>query len=202
MSAVTRHTHIVRAARVVMPLLGLALLSSLFLLTRTPNPDEAIPFAEADVALLAREQRLTAPRFAGVTSDGASFSVSAELARPSPTDARMLSADQLSVAIDGLEGEHRLFVQAGKGQIDTAERTVQLAQNVTIRSSLGFSLATDQLMANVSAFEVFVPSEITGIGPLGKLRAGSMRLTRQGPEQTQLLLFEGGVTLLYDPEPN
>ena len=66
MSTLTRHTKVVRAARVVLPLLALALLSSLFLLTQTPNPDAAIPYAEADVQLLAREQRLTAPRFAGM----------------------------------------------------------------------------------------------------------------------------------------
>ncbi len=200
MSTLTRHTKVVRAARVVLPLLALALLSSLFLLTQTPNPDAAIPYAEADVQLLAREQRLTAPRFAGVSSDGASFSIAADLARPDPTDPRILSADRLSVAIDGLEGDNTLFVQAQRGQMDTGAQTLQLAQEVGIRSSHGLSLQTDQLMADVAGLSLYVPTPLTGRGPFGELTAQSMRLTRDIATGDQLLLFEGGVTLLYAPE--
>lgn len=200
MSTLTRHTQVVRAARLVLPLVALALLSSLFLLTSTPNPDAAIPYAEADVALLAREQRLTAPRFAGMSSDGASFSVAADLARPDPVDPRIMSADRLSVAIDGLQGDNTLFVQAQRGQVDTGEQTLQLARDVLIRSTLGLSLKTDQLMADMQDMSLFVPTPLTGLSPLGTLNAGSMRLTRNPATGQQLLLFEDGVTLLYQPE--
>lgn len=200
MSTLTRHTKIVRAARLILPLLALALLSSLFLLNRTPNPDAAIPFAAADVELLAREQRLTAPHFVGVSADGASFSIAADLARPDPVDPRILSAERLSVAIDGLEGGNTLYVQAQRGQMDTGGQTFQLARDVVIRSSLGFSLQTDQLMANLGDFSLFVPTPLVGRGPMGKLTAESMRLTRDISTGHQLMLFEGGITLLYAPE--
>lgn len=200
MSTLTRHTKVVRAARVILPLAALGLLSSLFLLTRSPNPDGAIPYAAADVQLLAREQRLTAPRFAGMSSDGASFSVSADLARPDPIDPRIMSADALSVAIDGLAGDNRLFVQAKRGQVDTGAQRLQLAENVTVRSSLGISIKADQLMADVGNMVIFVPTPLTGISPLGNLTAGSMRLMRDPETGQQLLLFQDGVTLLYVPE--
>lgn len=200
MAGVTLHTRIVRAARLILPVLALALLSSLFLLTNTPDPDAAIPFSDADMTLLAQEQRLTTPRFAGVSKDDVSFSVSAELARPDPNDPRILSAEALSVAIDGLDGDHTLFVRAGKGQVDTGARTIQLAGEVGLRSSLGLVLTTDQLQADVSQMQIFAPSQITGTGPFGALTAGSMRLTREDATGAQLLLFEDGVALLYQPE--
>jgi len=135
-----------------------------------------------------------------MSSDGASFSIAADLARPDPVDPRILSADRLSVAIDGLEGGNTLFVQARRGQMDTGEQTLQLAQDVAIRSSLGLSLQTDQFMADVAGLSLYVPTPLTGRGPFGELTAQRMRLTRDIATGDQLLLFEGGVTLLYTPE--
>lgn len=200
MSSLTRHTQFVRAGRVIMPLLALALLSSLFLLNQRPDPDAAIPFASADVELLAREQRLTAPRFAGVSSGGASFSISADLARPDITDPRILSADRLSIAVDGLEGGNTLFVQARRGQVDTGAQTLQLAGDILIRSSIGIAVKTDQMMADVATMTMFVPTPVTGAGPFGNFTAQTMRLSRNPVTGDQLLLFEGDVTLLYEPE--
>ncbi len=54
-----------------MPLAALAILSTLFLVARTIDPSDAIKFTDLDVEDRLRDPRMTAPTYAGVTSDGA-----------------------------------------------------------------------------------------------------------------------------------
>ena len=68
--------------RVLLPLAALAILSTLFLLSRRPDPDAAIPYARIDAEARARDPRITAPSFAGVTSDGATIALTADRATP------------------------------------------------------------------------------------------------------------------------
>jgi lipopolysaccharide export system protein LptC len=66
-----RYSRLVGGLKVVLPIAALGLLSTLFLLSDPPDPDRALPYAEVDVAQLARELRLTQPRLAGVLPTGA-----------------------------------------------------------------------------------------------------------------------------------
>lgn len=186
-------------AKLVLPLVAIALLSTVFLLAKRPNPEDAIPFASVDVAERAREQRLTAPRFSGESEDGATFSLTAEAARPDPTNPRRMRADAVSLAVDGLRGDGTLHVRATAGAIDTERRHLRLLGDVSVRSSLGFVMRTDALMTAFDTFEVTSPGEVRGTTPFGSLVAGRMRLGREGEGDRQLLLFEGGVDLLYEP---
>ena len=68
--------------KILLPLVALALLSTLFLVSNRINPEDAIPYAEVDVAERLREPRMTAPTYAGTTTDGSSLVVSAAEARP------------------------------------------------------------------------------------------------------------------------
>ena len=56
-----RRSVIVAWLRVLLPLGALAVLSTLFLLSRKPDPDAAIPYARVDAEALARQPRVTAP---------------------------------------------------------------------------------------------------------------------------------------------
>ena len=59
--ALGRRTRIVRWLRVILPLVALAILSVLFLLGRSPDPEARIPYAEGRIADLARSRGITAP---------------------------------------------------------------------------------------------------------------------------------------------
>lgn len=80
--ATDRHTQIVGWLKVTLPLMALAILATLFLLADRIDPEAALPYAEVDVEGLAREPRMTAPTYAGTTSDGAALTLSANEARP------------------------------------------------------------------------------------------------------------------------
>jgi len=74
------YSRVVAWAKVLLPLLALALLSTLFLVARTVDPAQKLPFADIDVDAIAREQRIGAPKFNGVTKEGTAISLSADSA--------------------------------------------------------------------------------------------------------------------------
>ena len=45
------HSRVVRLATIILPVAALALLSTVFMLARTVDPSDAIPFAEVDVSV-------------------------------------------------------------------------------------------------------------------------------------------------------
>jgi lipopolysaccharide export system protein LptC len=76
-------SRLVALLKVLLPLTALAILSTLFLISNRINPDDALPYAEVDVEARLKEPRITAPTYAGTTSDGAALEVTAAEARPS-----------------------------------------------------------------------------------------------------------------------
>jgi len=193
----TIHSRSIFVIKLVLPLAALALMSTMFLLAKRPNPADAIPFAQVDVAERAREQSLTAPRFAGQSLDGATYSLTIATARPEAGNPNRMQAEGISLAIDGLRGDQTMHLRALNGALDTDMGSLQLIGDVALRSSLGFALRTNVLLAGFRDFRLTSPGEVQGVSPFGNLVAGSLRVTTQ--ENRQLLLFENGVNLLYDP---
>ena len=75
-------TRTVRWLRVLLPLLALAMLSTLFLFSRGSDGESQIPYADVDAEAMARDPRLVAPEYAGVTPDGAQLTLRATEAAP------------------------------------------------------------------------------------------------------------------------
>ena len=71
-------TRVVRWLRVLLPLLALAMLSVMFLFSREGGDGRSqIPYAEVDAEAMARDPRVVAPEYAGVTADGARLTLRA-----------------------------------------------------------------------------------------------------------------------------
>ncbi|MFO6465071.1 LPS export ABC transporter periplasmic protein LptC [Jannaschia sp. KMU-145] len=191
------HSRIVRIATIVLPVGALALLSTLFLLARTVDPNDAIPFAEVDVSERARDQQLTAPRLTGLAGDGTAFVLSAASARPDPDDPRRMTAETMRLVLEGDAGG-RAVVSALRGRVDSGERAVDLAGAVRIQTSTGFTLRTERLLGSLAELDIVSPGEVTGDGPLGDLRAGGMRIDEDEAGAARLV-FTDGVDLLYVP---
>ena len=77
MARADTHTRVVGWLKVALPLMALAVLSTLFLVADQIDPEDALPYAEVDVEDLAREPRMTMPSYAGITTDGAALSLTA-----------------------------------------------------------------------------------------------------------------------------
>jgi len=212
-----RYSRFVALAKIILPLAALGLLSSLVLFSRSVDHDSAIPYAEVDVEELARGQGIGAPTYSSVTGDGAAITVRAVTARPNLANPSQASATGLTARISMPDGA-TIDVSASDGAIDTAASTVDLRRDVTIVTSTGYRITTDALATRTDRTQLVSPGRIVADGPMGHLEAGRMELT-QGTADGQIapddagarpadaaaetdgyvLLFQGGVKLVYEP---
>ena len=181
--------------KVALPLIALALLSTLFLFSRTPDPEAALPFADVDVEQLVREQRLSRPRFAGTLDDGREVTVVADTAAAAVDDPNTITMTAIESRV-ALSGEHALLLVADHGDLDLGGQVVALDGAVNARTTNGYEMATDRLTVAMDAMHLTAPGEIVLTGPGLRIEAGAMDLT--GAEGAAFLSFTGGVRLLYD----
>jgi lipopolysaccharide export system protein LptC len=193
------HSTLVAWLKVILPLAALAILSTLFLVSRTIDPSDAIPFAEVDVQEYAREPRLTAPTWAGMTDDGASLTVSAAEARPGLAEARAPTATALRAVLDTPDGGKTELV-ADSGLLDQAAGALTVTGSVVVTTSTGWRVESEAMTARLDRTGVISPGPVTAKGPAGDLQAARMEITSD-PERPggYLMVFNGGVRLLYQP---
>jgi lipopolysaccharide export system protein LptC len=196
MAGPNRYSTLVSWAKVVLPLMALALLSTLFLFSRTPNPDDALPFADVDVEQLVSEQRLSRPRFAGTLEDGRPVTLSADSATQQGAEPNtlLLSTVEADVA---LSADTSLQLSADTGEFDLPRQIIDLAGAVTILTTSGYRLASDRISVALDTLRLASPGAVTLSGSGLTLEAGAMELT--GGEGQALFSFTGGVRLLYVP---
>lgn len=194
------YSRFITLAKVVLPLAALVLLSTLFLISRRIDPTGSIPNSEVDLERLAREQRITAPHYTGVTADGTAISVKAGKAQPSPDTPDKASASDLVARLEFPDGTHA-EITSDRGVVDGGADEARLSGAVTIRTSAGYRITTENVTTGLSQTRVVADDIVTASGPLGELTAGRLEITA-GDEgrDDYVLVFKGGVKLVYRPE--
>ncbi|MGI3186092.1 LPS export ABC transporter periplasmic protein LptC [Nioella aestuarii] len=196
MAAPNTYSRVVSWVKVILPLVALALLSTLFMFSRTPDPNRAIPFADVDVEALAREQSLGHPRFAGTMSDGREVIFTAARVVPRLSNPNMLDAETIEARID-LNAESILLIVAGEGLFDLRNEAADLGGEVQLTTSTGFRLNTEILHFDMGTSSADAPGEVEITGPGLTLSAGSMRISVV--DGNDVVLFNDGVRVLYEP---
>lgn len=201
MAVADRYSRLVLWLKVALPLAALAILSTLFFVAETLDPEAAIPYAEVDVERILREQGVTQPTFGGVTAGGVAISLSAASVRPGTDRQDRLTGLDLKASLDLPDGGH-IEIDSPEGIVDAKTEEAILQGGARLESSTGFIVETDQIVASLRDASVIARSTITAHGPPGELTAGQMELTRtETPDPAYLLVFKGGVRLLYTPRP-
>ena len=194
------YSHVISWLKIILPLLALGILSTLFLVARTIDPAQNLPFAEVDVEGIAREQRIGSPNFSTVTDDGSAISLSAESARPDPKNTDRITGTRVNAGID-LPGGERIDVVAAEMELDNTAGAATLKDGVTITTSDGYVMQTRQVQIALDATRVVSQTRTTVEAPIGNLSADSFELSRQAEnDQPYALVFKGHVKLLYDPK--
>ena len=198
MARADRHTRVVSWLKVALPLSALAILSTLFLVARRIDPEAALPYAEVDVEDLAREPRMTAPTYAGTTSDGSALTLSADEARPS-SDGAPAEAAALRLNLDTPDGA-RTDLVAAEARMDPVAREVVLSGGVVVTTSSGYRLETAEMAARLDRTGLESRAPVTATGPAGDIRADRMVLSQDAQTPgAYVLVFNGGVRLVYQP---
>lgn len=196
--ATNLHSRIVAWLKVILPLAALASLSMLFMVSRTVNPEDAIPYARVDVEDRIREPRMTLPSYAGVTSDGSSLTVTADEARPgadgTPEAGRALAVKGRLETPDGGSTD----LEAATAQIDPDGSRILFSGGVTVTTSTGYRVQSPEMTAGLKTTDVSSSGgDVRADGPLGNIRADEMRLTQE--VGGYVLVFNGRVRLIYEP---
>ncbi|MGD9916443.1 MAG: hypothetical protein AB7U46_00360 [Paenirhodobacter sp.] len=199
MSYDNRHSLLVAWAKIALPLAALALLSTLFLFSGRTDPTQASLYAKVDVATMAREQRLTAPEYSGVTDDGSSLTVRAKTAKPGTDGLQGASAEDV---IGKLEAKSGLVVDmtAKAGVLDPTSGLIRLSDGVALQTSTGYRMKTAKIDMTTDRAKITAPGQVDGDGPFGTITSGSMELSRPAPDAAYDLVFNGGVKLIYQPQ--
>lgn len=189
-----RYSQVVSYVKIVLPIIAIGILSTLFLLSRTPDPERAIPFANVDLEELAREQRLGSPHYAGTTNAGREVVVVAETAVPVDGQLDLISVDTLDARIE-LDDTRFVDITSLQAVINLETNIADLTIDVEVADSTGYTLDTENLLVNFREFAMSSPTDVVVEGPGFHLEAGSMDLS--GAEGAQVLIFNGGVKVLY-----
>lgn len=193
------YSRVVAWLKVLLPLMALGILSTMFLLSRSVEPIDQIPFSEGDLANRAAREQVTAPFFAAMTDRGDAVTVSADSARPDRSGQGRLIVEQLYTRINLTEGAEVTF-RADSGSIDDPGDNATLEGNVVVRSDNGYRIETEQLSTRLRSIAAETDGEIAGTGPLGEFSAGRMELRPTGDNDLVQLVFTNGVKLVYRPK--
>ena len=189
-------TRLISWLKIVLPLAAMAILSTLFLISRSIDPLAEIPYSTVDLRDSARSERVTKPSFAGATEEGDMIAFTAESALP--RDGNRLDANNLAAEID-FAGGGSVAVRAETGQIDQPADTATLRGGVEITSSTGYRVETEALAIGMRQTRAETEGEIRAEGPPGTFTAGRMRLSTDPETGKVYMVFTAGVKLIYDP---
>ena len=184
--------------KVVLPLAALVLLSTLFLLSDRIDPTDAIPYAKVDVQDLANDPRMSAPAYAGTTSDGAGLTFSAATVRPGSTD-QGASATGVLALMQTPDGQ-KIDMSAASAALDQAGGKLDLAGGVTLETGSGYQVSTEGLTAKLDRTHIASTAPVAVKAPMGDLTADGFTLAQDPADPgAYLLVFNGSVRLLYHP---
>lgn len=194
-----RYSQMVGWLKVLLPLAALAILSTLFLLSRVIDPEAVIPFADKEIQDRLRDQQVTGPIYNAVSADGDNISFAAETMITPQGQTGENHAKDVDVQMDLVSGS-TVHLTASTGVLNIESDTADLSGDVEITTSTGYILESDRLITQMSTLDVTSPGPVSGEGPLGTLNAGTMTLNAGKEGKPAQLVFTKRVKLVYDPK--
>jgi lipopolysaccharide export system protein LptC len=185
--------------KILLPMAALAILSTLFLLSRSVDPRNAIPFTQVEIADRIGGQQMTALSFSGASTEGHLIGFTAAAARPDPANPDRVLTESPAAVIDLITGA-RLTLHAAAGTVDEPADRATLTGTVRLTSSLGYEVQSELITAALTRLAVTSPGPVQGHGPPGRFTAGAMVLDSDPDNGQARLLFTGGVRLIYLPQ--
>lgn len=191
------HSRVIAWLKVLLPLAAMGIVAALFLTSRSIDPEAALTGAGIDVRELARQVRISNPDYSGMTEDGTAVRLSAASARPDPARPGWIGAEDVVALLEAADGT-LTTLRGNHAELDRAADRFTLSGAVEVATSTGYRMLTEELTASLTRGELHSDLPVRAEAPYGELTAGSMRLS-PGAEAGQVLVFNGGVKLIYRP---
>ena len=197
MAEADRYSRLVFWMKISLPVAALGILSTLFFVAETLDPEAAIPFADVDVERIMTEQGVNGPEFGGVTRNGVAISMTADTITPGDNREKM-AANRLAATFD-LPGGGHIDVASDAGFVNSETKEATLEGSARLESSTGYVVTSERFVASFDDARVIADQEVNVFGPAGEITAGGMELVRSKDDDTYLLVFKSGVRLIYQP---
>ncbi len=197
------YSRFVAWTKIILPLAALAILSSLFLFSRSFDPSKGARLFNGNLAEFARKQRITAPRFAGMTTDGAAIRISAAEASPRDAGSSAVDATDLRANI-GLPNGDTVAVVAATGAIEPLQDRAVLGGGISLGTSFGITAKTRGLVFALDRLDIRSQGRIEARTPRSTITAGQFELhlddrQKNGKPRGYVLVFKEGVRMVYRP---
>jgi len=189
------YSRVVAWLKILLPLLALAVLATVFLVTSDDNFEAGFSFSQADLDTLEAGSFLHKPQIDGVTEKGEPFHLIAEKIAPQADNPNLVVVSTLSGTFIFEDGT-RIQLDAESALLDIKAQTVYLEQGGQIQTSDGNDANVESLLANLSTGEM-TGSGIIADGPLGRISATRFRIDTDESEN-RVLWFENDVKMIYD----
>ena len=189
------YSRVIAWLKILLPLVALAMLSTLFLLSRSKAPLQNVPFVEA-LQKNTIDQRVSAPYFAGTTAQGDVLTMTAKSVKPQ-LDGQIL-ADGMRARMRLADGSE-IVLDAAEAALNESDRQALMRGGVQITSSTGYVVVTDGLVSHLDRIEAESRGPVQGDGPVGRFEAGHLQIAPAGDDGAVQMLFSGGVKLVYHP---
>lgn len=195
------YTRLVNWLKIILPVTALALLSTMFLISKSVDPTTSLTYARINLDELAGDERISNARFSSVTEDGASLYFLAKSAAPEDAEHTRFRADGLEARIETPDGA-KVDINAATAMIDGVSNEVALSGGVTLDTSTHFHIETERLVTAMDATRVETDGPVSATAPMGQLTAGKAEISRaEGEDGAYVLVFKDRVKLIYVPQP-
>ena len=192
------YSRMVAWLKVSLPLLALAILSTLFLISRAVDQPVAIPFADTEVQDRLNNQQVTGPYFSSISASGDQIDFVAETVKAAPNSIGSNIAENIDVQVNFVSGL-RANLTANEALINIADDRTRLTGEVVIVTSQGYVLESELMFVRMSSPEMDSPGPVAGTSPVGTIEAGTMHFFTPDETGNSQLVFTNGVKLIYQP---
>ncbi len=190
---------VVAVLKVGLPLVAVAMLAALFLISETDRPGGALVFSAGDMAALGEGMRVTQPVFSGVTGEADRFRFTAEVVAPDAAPPTRADVTALEGQID-FEGGPRVDLSAARAALDLESQRMTLEGPARVETADGYAFAAGRVELDLRAGALEAAGAVAGDGPMGRIEAGRLSVSPpEGDGEGRRFLFRDSVRLVYDP---
>ena len=198
-SADNFHSYLVGWSKIILPICGIGLLSTLFLFAKSNTTTSK--FSITEIEMMAREQRINKPKFSGVADDGSVITISAKTAELNSTSPNLFNASDLSLSMRATDGSE-IHITATTGEVDSTAKKARLRGLARLETSNGYRMETNGLVADLKSGSITSNGALEIRAPFGRITAGRVKFETANDVTGQQMLFTQGVQLIYTPNTN
>ncbi|WP_170418262.1 LPS export ABC transporter periplasmic protein LptC [Ruegeria atlantica] len=193
-----RHSRRVQFLKVLLPLVAIAMLSTVFLLSRSIETNVSVPFTQKDIDERLADQVVTQPNYQGTTSKGEDVQIEASRATQG-TEGDAPTAAEFRGRLGLLNGGV-ITLDSNSGMIRPDKNTATFVGDVVITTTDGIVVTTDLLNTALDEIQGDTPGQVNGTGIIGDFTAGRMTFGTEKKDGPVHIIFTDGVKLVYEPQ--